>query len=112
MAEYFGETGRNAFTRGEEHLLNKQAEDENKSVLKLHSNHHHDGRDVRYTMRVTRVHNDSLESQGVVLGALGRTLKCSRSGRRLGRWSLGATEERRRGREFWDMCVKVKVVSD
>ena len=34
MAEYFGETGRNAFTRGEEHLLNKQAEDENKSALK------------------------------------------------------------------------------
>ena len=34
VAEYFGETGRNAFTRGEEHLLNKQAEDENKSALK------------------------------------------------------------------------------
>ena len=63
VAEYFGETGRNAFTRGEEHLLNKQAEDENKSVLKLHSNHHHDGRDVRYSMRVTGVHNDSLERQ-------------------------------------------------
>ena len=38
--------------------------------------------------------------QGVVLGALGRTLRCSRSGRRLGRWSLVATEERRRGRVF------------
>ena len=60
VAKYFGET---AFTRGEEHLLNKQAEDENKSVLKLHSNHHHDGRDVRYSMRVTGVHNDSLERQ-------------------------------------------------
>ena len=40
------------------------------------------------------------QGQGVVLGALGRTLECSRSGRRLGRWSLGATEERRRGRGF------------
>ena len=94
------ESGRNGYTRGGEHLSNQLVEDENKSVLKLHSNHHHDGRDVRYTMRVTRVHNDSLESQGVVLGALGRTLKCSRLGRRLGRWSLGATEERRRGRGF------------
>ena len=40
------------------------------------------------------------QGQGVVLGALGRTLECSRSGRRLGRWSLGAMEERRRGRVF------------
>ena len=40
--------------------------------------------------------------QGIVLGSLERTLKCSRSGRRrLGRWSLGATEERRSGWEFW-----------
>ena len=38
--------------------------------------------------------------QGVVQGAHGRILKSSGSGRRLGRWSLGATEERRRGRGF------------
>ena len=63
VAEYFGESGRNAFTRGGEHLMNKLADDENKSVLKLHSNHFHNGRDVRYTMRVTGVHNDSLERQ-------------------------------------------------
>ena len=65
VAEYFGETGRNTFTRVGEHLLNltKLAEDENKSVLKFPSNHCHDGRDVRYTMRVTGVHNDSLERQ-------------------------------------------------
>ena len=60
---YFGESGRNAFTRGDEHLQNKPAEDENKSVMNLHSNHFHNGRDVRYTMRVTGVHNDSLERQ-------------------------------------------------
>ena len=48
-------------SRGEEHLLNKQAADENKSVLKLHSNHHHNGAYVRYPMRVTGLHNDSLD---------------------------------------------------
>ena len=63
VAEYFGESGRNGFTRGEEHLANKLAVDENKSVLKLHSNHHHNGADVRYSMRVTGVHNDSLSRQ-------------------------------------------------
>ena len=65
VAEYFGETGRNGFTRGEEHLANKEAAvaDENKSVLQLHSNHHHNGADVRYSMRVTGLHNDSLDRQ-------------------------------------------------
>ena len=65
VAGYFGGTGRNAFTRGGEHLLNinKLAEDENRSVLKFPSNHRHDGRDVSYTMRVTGVHNDSLGRQ-------------------------------------------------
>ena len=38
-------------------------ENDDMSVLKLHSNHFHNGRDVRYTMRVTGVHNDSLERQ-------------------------------------------------
>ena len=33
VAKYFGESGRNGFTRGEEHLNNKQAADVNKSVL-------------------------------------------------------------------------------
>ena len=41
--EYFGESGRNGFTRGGEHLSNKEAQDENRSVLKLHANHHHGG---------------------------------------------------------------------
>ena len=47
VAGYFGETGRKAFTRGGEHLLNinKLAEDENRSVLKFHSNHRDDGRE-------------------------------------------------------------------
>ena len=63
VAEYFGESGRNGFTRGEEHLANKLAADENKSVLKLHSQHHHNGADVRYSMRVTGVHKDCLDRQ-------------------------------------------------
>ena len=65
VAEYFGETGRNGFTRGEEHLANMEAAvaDENKSVLQLHSNHHHNGAEVRYSMRVTGLHNDSLDRQ-------------------------------------------------
>ena len=37
--------------------------DKNKSVLKLHSNNHHNGADVRYSMRVTGLHNDSLDRQ-------------------------------------------------
>ena len=48
------------------------------------------------------------------LGALGRTLRCSRSGRRLGRWSLGATEERRRRQGFlghvWESKSSIQVV--
>ena len=62
-AEYFGESGRNGFTRGADHLLNKEAQDENRSVLKLHANHHHGGADVRFNMKVTRLHNDSLDRQ-------------------------------------------------
>ena len=64
VCQYFGETGRNAFTRGLEHLSNKEADDENKSVLKLHANHHHNGRvDVNFTMKVTGLHTNSLDRQ-------------------------------------------------
>ena len=62
VAAYFGESGRNGYSRGGEHLVNRLAEDENKSVLKLHANHHHNGADVRFSMRVTGVHNDSLDT--------------------------------------------------
>ena len=64
ICQYFGESGRNAYTRGKEHLANIQAQDENKSVLKLHSLHHHNGRDdVNYTMKVTGTHRSSLDRQ-------------------------------------------------
>ena len=64
VCEYFGETGRNAYTRGLEHLANIQAQDENKSVLKLHAAHHHNNRgDVNFSMKVTGVHESSLDRQ-------------------------------------------------
>ena len=58
------ETGRNAFSRGVEHLNNKEADDANKSVLKLHSIHHHDARaDVNFSMKVTGSHPNCLDRQ-------------------------------------------------
>ena len=64
VCQYFGETGRNTFTRGTEHLSNKEADDESKSVLKLHAIHHHNGRvDVNFTMKVTGLHSNSLDRQ-------------------------------------------------
>ena len=64
VCQYFGETGRNAFRRGLEHLSNKDADDENKSVLRLHANHHHNGRvDVNFTMKVTGLQTNSLDRQ-------------------------------------------------
>ena len=63
VCKYFGESGRNGFTRGGEHLSNQEAEDENKSILKLHSNHHHNGRPVNFIMKVTDVHSSCLDRQ-------------------------------------------------
>ena len=64
VCQYFGESGRNGYSRGGEHLVNKEAQDENKSILKLHSNHHHNGReDVNFTMKVTGVHTSCLDRQ-------------------------------------------------
>ena len=64
VARYCGETGRNAYTRGREHLDSLAAKDESTSVLWLHSLHHHQRReDVGYAMRVTSQHQDSLSRQ-------------------------------------------------
>ena len=58
------ETGRNGYTRGLEHLANLEAKNEDKSVLWLHSVHHHQGReDVNYIMKVTRAFSSSLDRQ-------------------------------------------------
>ena len=58
------ERGRNGYSRGGEHLINKEAQDENKSVLRLHSIHHHNGReDANFTMKVTGVHTSCLDRQ-------------------------------------------------
>ena len=57
-------TGRNGYSRGLEHLDALEARDEDKSVLWLHSVHHHQQRqDVRYHMRITQQHRDSLDRQ-------------------------------------------------
>ena len=63
ICKYFGESGRNGFSRGEEHLANQNAEDENKSILKLHVNHHHNRREVNFIMKVADVHPSCLERQ-------------------------------------------------
>ena len=61
---YFGESGRNAYSRGKEHFEKKIAKDEDNSVLWLHSLHHHQGReDVKYTMRVTGSYTEPLDRQ-------------------------------------------------
>ena len=64
VAAYQGETGRNGFTRGREHLESLEAKNEDKSVLWLHSIFHHQRReDVPYSMRVTGGYKDSLDRQ-------------------------------------------------
>ena len=64
VAAYKGESGRNSFSRGEEHLDYWEANDEEKSVLWLHSVHHHRSRqDVNYSMRVTGAHKEPLDRQ-------------------------------------------------
>ena len=64
VAAYKGETGRNGYSRGAEHLNYWEANDEDKSVLWLHSLHHHQGRqDVKYSMKVTGAFQDPLERQ-------------------------------------------------
>ena len=40
---------------------NQNAEDENKSILKLHANHHHNRREVNFIMKVADVHPSCLD---------------------------------------------------
>ena len=64
LATYFGETGRNAYSRGREHLAKLLAKDEDNSVLWLHSVHHHQSReDVNYSMEVVKSYNEPLDRQ-------------------------------------------------
>ena len=64
VAAYKGETGRNAYTRGVEHLEALQSRNEDKHVLWLHSLHHHQGSvGVDYSMRVTSTHSTPLDRQ-------------------------------------------------
>ena len=64
VATYFGESGRNAYSRGKEHLEKLSSRDMDNSVLWLHSVHHHQGNeDVNYTMEVVRSYNEPLDRQ-------------------------------------------------
>ena len=64
MAAYKGESGRNGFRQGEEHLDNKATKDEEKSILWAHSVQHHNSReDMVYMMRVTGAYNEPLDRQ-------------------------------------------------
>ena len=64
MAAYHGETGRNGYSRGVEHLANLDSRDEDRSVLWQHSVHQHQGRqDVVYLMKVTGCYQDCLDRQ-------------------------------------------------
>ena len=56
VAQYKGETGKNGFERGKQHLKYLQKKDTKDSVLWLHSLHHHQGReDIKYSMSVTGI---------------------------------------------------------
>ena len=64
VAAYPGETGRNMFERGKEHLANLERQSEVDSVLWLHSLHHHEGRtDIKYHMECTGSYRSPLDRQ-------------------------------------------------
>ena len=66
VAAYEGETGRNSYIRGLEHLKVLESWSEDKSVLWLHSFYHHSRReDIKYSMRVTITQSTSLDRQGM-----------------------------------------------
>ena len=60
-----------------------EAQDENRSILKLHANHPHGGGGVRFIMKVTGLHNDSLDRQvteGVNIANFGGEVLMNRRG--------------------------------
>jgi hypothetical protein len=64
VAAYKGETGKNAYERGKQHLSFLAKKSEKESVLWLHSLHHHQGReDIQYSMLVTGTFRKPLDRQ-------------------------------------------------
>ena len=64
VAQYKGESGKNGFERGKQHLKFLQKKDTKDSVLWLHSLHHHEGREgVPYSMSVTESFREPLDRQ-------------------------------------------------
>ena len=64
VVEYKGESGRNGYCRGSDHLSNLAARSKERSVLWRHSMEVHSGReDVPYQMRITGHFPDALDRQ-------------------------------------------------
>ena len=64
VAQYKGETGKNGFERGKQHLKFLEKKDTKESVLWLHSLHHHQGKeDINYSMTVTGSFKEPLDRQ-------------------------------------------------
>ena len=63
VSQYKGETGKNGFERGKQHLKYLEKKDTKESVLWLHSLHHHQGREVPYSMSVTGSFREPLDRQ-------------------------------------------------
>ena len=64
VAQYIGESGKNGFERGKQHLKYLEKKDTKDSVLWLHSLHHHQGREgVPYSMTVTGSYREPLDRQ-------------------------------------------------
>ena len=63
---YIGETSRNLYTRGKEHLGSEhrgETEDKELSFMKQHMEEHHTGMVSRFAGKVTRTNKDSLSRQ-------------------------------------------------
>ena len=63
MSQYKGETGKNNFERSKQHFKYLEKKDTKESVLWLHSLHHHQGREVPYSMSVTGSYMEPLDRQ-------------------------------------------------
>ena len=64
VAQYKGETGKNGFERGKNHLKYLQKKDTKDSVLWLNSLHDHQGReDIQYSMSVAGTIKNPLNQQ-------------------------------------------------
>ena len=81
---YIGETSRNLYTRGREHVGNgnRENEEDESCFVTKHMNDHHKGMNSRFTARVTHTNKDSLSRQireGVLIRRSDRDLMNTKS---------------------------------